>query len=123
MKTQSFKIFTLLLIFLAGITSSQALAGEKKKIIETSFEVQGICGMCETKIETAAMELNGVKMADWDKHTKQLKVVYNSKKISEEEIHQAMAAVGYDTPKAKATDTAYNELPGCCKYRDGQKTH
>jgi len=34
-----------------------------------------------------------------------------------------MAAVGYDTPKAKATDTTYNELPGCCKYRDGQKTH
>ena len=111
------------MIFLAGISSTTAFAGEKKKIVEISFKVQGICGMCETKIETAAMELKGVKMADWDKHTKQLKVVYNRKKISENEIHQAMADIGYDTPIAKASDSTYNELPGCCKYREGQKTH
>lgn len=123
MKTHTLKIFSLLLIFLAGISNSFSSAGEKKKIIETSFQVEGICGMCETRIEEATMALKGVKLADWDKQSKELKVVYNSKKVSIDEIHKAVAAAGYDTPKVKATKDSYEELPGCCRYRDGLKTH
>jgi len=32
------------------------------------------------------------------------------------EIHEAIAAVGHDTEKVKATDEAYEELHTCCKY-------
>ena len=95
----------------------------KKKVIETTFEVRGACGMCETKIEEGVMLLNGVKLADWDRYKQEIVVVYNSKKISENEIHQAIALLGYDTNLVKATDKNYGDLPGCCKYREGQKVH
>ena len=37
-----------------------------KKIINTNFKVLGNCGMCEKKIEAAALNLKGVKKAVWD---------------------------------------------------------
>jgi hypothetical protein len=43
--------------------------------------------------------------------------VYNPKKIKELDLHQAVAAVGHDTKKVKATDAAYAKVHGCCKYR------
>jgi hypothetical protein len=33
-----------------------------------------------------------------------------------EQIHKAIAAVGYDTELFKATDESYNNLHFCCKY-------
>jgi len=94
-----------------------------KKTVTTSFEVRGRCGMCEEKIEAGVMLLQGVKMVDWDKIEQQITVVYNSKKISEDEIHQSIAALGYDTDKVKAEQSVYDALPGCCKYREGQEVH
>lgn len=36
--------------------------------------------------------------------------------VEEAKIHEKIASVGHDTEKVKATDKAYNSLPGCCKY-------
>ena len=35
------------------------------------------------------------------------------------DVHEIAANAGHDTDKVKATDKAYNNLHGCCKYRDG----
>ena len=85
--------------------------GEK----ETSFKVAGQCEMCEARIEKAALGVNGVKTADWNKATKLLKVTYNGN-INKKDIEKAIAAVGHDTPDFKASNEVYNALPGCCKY-------
>ena len=37
-----------------------------------------------------------------------------------DEIHQRIAAVGYDTDKIKANDEAYAKLDECCKYEREQ---
>ena len=84
--------------------------------IETTFGVRGNCGMCKNTIETAAKSLEGVDMAEWDKLRKEIKVSFNSAKISENDIHKVIAASGYDTDKATGSEDAYNNLPGCCKY-------
>lgn len=95
--------------------SSLSYAQEK---VEIEFQVSGVCGMCETRIEKA-LDVPGVIMAEWDVETKKAKVAYKTKVISEEQIHQLIANVGHDTDKIKATDEVYANIHGCCKYREG----
>jgi hypothetical protein len=73
--------------------------------------------MCKKRIETA-LDHTGIKTASWDTQTKNLAVVYNSKKISEQGIHELIASTGHDTEKVKAKDEVYATLPFCCLYRD-----
>ena len=50
--------------------------------------------------------------------TKELDVVYNKTKITEQKIHEIIATIGHDTELVKAKDNIYSELPFCCLYRD-----
>ena len=104
-----------LLILMALALSSLSYAQIKAEI---EFQVSGVCGMCETRIEKA-LDVPGVIMAEWDVETKKAKVAYKTEVISEEQIHQLIANVGHDTEKIKATDEAYANVHGCCKYRVG----
>lgn len=89
----------------------------QSKIVKDSINVYGNCIMCERRIETA-LEIPGIKLADWDYSTKKLFIAYRSDKITEDEIHQIIAKVGHDTDKAQATDSVYTQLPFCCLYRE-----
>jgi copper chaperone CopZ len=84
-----------------------------------SFKVFGNCGMCKKRIEKAA-QTEGVASAEWNKDTKMLTVVYNSAKISNDQIQKNIAAVGHDTEKMSAEDKVYEKLPGCCLYERKQ---
>ncbi len=80
------------------------------------FKVKGNCGMCETRIEKAANSVDGVTSADWDKETKMIKVTFDPAKTDLHKIHMAIAKAGHDTDMHKASQEAYDKLPGCCKY-------
>lgn len=107
---------TKVLILLIGILligmGSFAMGKKTEKI-----NVAGKCGMCETRIEKAALAVDGVTKADYDLKTKTLSVTFDEKKTSVDGIEKAEAAVGHDTDKYKADDAVYNKLPGCCHYR------
>lgn len=90
----------------------------QKKVKEDSITVYGNCEQCKERIE-ASLDLSGVKYANWNMKTKKLFVAYKSAKISEEDIHKAVAGVGHDTDKLKAEDSVYVDLSFCCLYRDG----
>lgn len=94
-----------------------AFAVAQSKTVTASIKVYGNCVMCKKRIETV-LDHKGVKLASWDTKTKELKVVYNSDKISELQIHELVASVGHDTDKVKAKDEVYAALPFCCLYRD-----
>lgn len=83
--------------------------------ITSTFKVSGECGMCKKKIETS-LRVKGVSKVNWDLDTKMITVTYNTDKITIDEIHERIAAVGYDTEKVKAKDEAYAKLDACCKY-------
>jgi hypothetical protein len=102
------------------ILSTFAFGGETVK--ETTFKVDGLCGMCKTRIEKA-MKISEVKMAKWDKKSRTLKVAYVDGAITVDSLQQRAAAVGHDTEKYKATTEAYENLPGCCLYRSGEESH
>lgn len=81
-----------------------------------SFGVRGNCGMCKNTIEKAANSVEGVTAANWDKDKKKVDVSFDSSKTDVMAIHNAIAAVGYDTEKVAGSEKAYDGLPGCCKY-------
>ena len=99
------------------ISAFPVYAMDDGKKEEATFGVSGVCGMCEDRIESA-LDVKGIVVADWDLETKQLHVVYNPKKISENDIHALLNEVGHDTEKSKASKAQYEGLHGCCKYRD-----
>ena len=45
-----------------------------------------------------------------------MKVKFNPELTNLDDIHKAIALVGYDTELYKATDESYNNLHFCCKY-------
>lgn len=80
------------------------------------FKVGGSCGMCESRIEKAALSVEGVSSADWNVQTQMIDVVFDSTKTDVHKVHMAIANAGHDTEMHKAKNETYNALPGCCKY-------
>lgn len=104
------KVLSLIALFMMGAVS--VFAGNKTEKIE----VKGNCGMCEKRIEKAAMSVDGVSKADWNKETKKMEVTYDDTKTNTDKIEVAVAKVGHDTPHHKAKKEVYDALPGCCHY-------
>lgn len=111
-----------LLIVLFGFFLSLNVAGKEKKNASLELKVEGVCNMCKKRIENAAL-IKGVKLAEWDKKTKILTVVYVTKKTDSLTIKKSIASAGHDAGTIKAKDSAYKTLPDCCAYRDGVPTH
>ena len=112
------KVLSLVVMFVFG--TFVVFAGNKTE----KFGVKGNCGMCEKRIEKAALSVDGVSKADWNKETQKLEVVFDDTKTNVDKIQKAVAKVGHDTEKYKAPDDVYNKLPGCCLYeRDTEKSH
>jgi len=103
-----------LLVGIWLLVSGSALA----QTAEVSYWVDGVCGMCEKRIESALLSTPGVKFADWSRETHMVKVAFNPKKLSEQKLHEIVAAAGHDTQKVKAKNEAYAKVHACCKYRE-----
>lgn len=106
------------LIFAALLGVATAFAGPVNK----TFKVYGNCGMCEKTIEKAALSVEGVSKADWNKDSKKMEVTYHDAKTNLEKIHEAIAESGYDTELKTASDDAYNNLHSCCQYKRKAET-
>ena len=93
---------------------------QSDKIKKIKFQVNGVCEMCKNRIETA-LDIKGIRLADWNIKTKFCRIKFNSEVISENKIHQLIAKLGHDTSKCKATDEDYNNLYYCCHYNREKK--
>ena len=104
------------LIFSLALLSAIGLNGQSK-FNTTSIEVDGLCGMCEKRIENAAY-IQGVKKADWSQETHLLELIYNSSKVDEAAIIAAINEAGHDVKNQPASDKQYANVHGCCRFRD-----
>ncbi|PKH49273.1 hypothetical protein CXF68_00585 [Tenacibaculum sp. Bg11-29] len=109
------KIVLVISILLISIATS---AQKKKKNAKVFFDVDGVCMMCKSRIEKAALNSKGVKYALWNVKTHQLNLIIDERKIDVSTIQQNIANIGHDTGVFKAPKLAYDNLHGCCKYRD-----
>jgi len=114
MKTTLITAITLLIM-------AMGQAQDKNKSI--SFEVKGNCGMCQNRIEKAAIKLKGVKFASWSSETKKFEAIIDERKVTITDIQKRIAEVGHDSKGHIALDSVYNNLPECCKYRDPASAH
>ncbi len=106
------KIVVLAVFLMATVTFAQ------DKNAKASLEVDGVCMMCKDRIEKACIKTKGVKSANWNVQTHELKLIYNEEKASLDDIKKNILAVGHDLKDMKATDEAYNSVHDCCRYRD-----
>jgi copper chaperone CopZ len=106
------KIITVALILIATATFAQ------NKNAKASLEVDGVCMMCKARIEKACISTKGVKSANWDVKTHELKLFFDENKTNLKAIQKNIVAAGHDTKELKATDEAYASVHPCCKYRD-----
>lgn len=109
------KVLKSIIVICVIALSGQSFA-QSESIKTVKFKVDGVCGMCKTRIETAA-DIKGVKFVNWDLETHVCEVTYHTGKTSEETIYKSIVAAGHDTEKLKASDEAYSQIHGCCKYR------
>ena len=96
---------------------------KKNKNLRVTFEVDGVCGMCKKRIETAALKTIGVKFAIWNPSSHQLNLIVDERKTTITRIQKNILklghdVIGFDSKKILATDEAYNAVDPCCKYRD-----
>jgi len=98
------------------VASTVETVSNEIQMSELSFGVRGNCGMCKKTIEKAASKIDGVVNATWDVDKKKIDVVFDSTQTNEMEIHNTIAASGYDTEKVPGSEEAYKGLPGCCQY-------
>lgn len=107
------KKIVMVAVFLIG-----TIGFAQNKNAKATLKVDGVCEMCKKRIEDACIKTKGIKSANWNVKSHELKLVYNEQKTDLETIKKNIVAVGHDTEGMKATDEVYDKLHGCCKYRD-----
>ncbi|NRB64214.1 MAG: TonB-dependent receptor [Saprospiraceae bacterium] len=100
------------------IGASLSVTSLRAQILTDSILVKGLCDMCKDRIEGAAGSVLGVLDAQWSVDTRMLTFTVKERKFSIDELHEHIIAVGHDTELMRAPTEAYDNLHGCCKYRD-----
>lgn len=113
-------IIIIFIAFFAINLSAQTEITQTDAVAETTiktakFKTSAECGMCKKRIEKALGKVEGITYSKLNVPTKILKVKYDSDKLCEEDIRNAVAAVGYDADDIEANPKAYKKLPKCCK--------
>jgi outer membrane receptor for ferrienterochelin and colicin len=106
----------LLALLMAGNMPLKAQNNQRTDTL--MIRVEGLCGMCKTRIEKAALQTKGVTQATWDSESRMLTVITDPGRFRENKLHYQVASAGHDTEQLLAPDPVYESLPGCCKYRD-----
>lgn len=106
---------TIIILFISTLFSLTIRA----QVVTSTVSVKGNCEECKERIENAA-DIKGVKTSAWDEKKQALTVTYDSKKVSLQQIEKAVALSGHETGHEKADLKAYNGLPACCKYQNGE---
>jgi Cu(I)/Ag(I) efflux system membrane fusion protein len=89
----------------------------KNTVVEAQFKVSGNCDMCRERIESSAKSVTGVLKAEWNRTDKIIHIQLDPAKTNVEAIEKAIAKVGHDTERFRASDEVYKVLPECCLYR------
>lgn len=105
-----------LILGIVMFTNSVNAQNNKDKIVTDTLMVKGICGMCEERIENAAL-IKGVKKVEWSSSTEELIVVYRADKVTLDEIAWEITEAGHDNAIYTCTDEQYDSVHNCCKYR------
>lgn len=104
-------ILSIFLVLFVFTTNAQDKA-PKSKVLEINTSV--ICD-CHGNLITKLNYTKGVVYAELDLKTQKVTVKYKTKTISDYQIHQIIANMGYHAGDMPRIETAFNKLPACCR--------
>ena len=102
---EKYSKFLLLFIIFTSVFLSVSNAQSDTAVIATSAQ----CDMCKKKIEDALRFEKGVKLATLDVKSKNVTVIFNSKKTDVDKIRKAISMLGYDADNIPADTASYNK--------------
>lgn len=111
------KRMTILFTLTIALTTAVFAGGKETATIQTNAQ----CEMCKERIEGVLSEVDGVKRAELDLETKEVRVKYHTDHISLDEIEQLIASIGYDAGDVRADQAAQSDLPDCCQPAEVKK--
>ena len=100
----------LFLYLLIGYTNAQ-----EKKVMISIINTSAECNSCKVRLEEKLNHISGIRFAELNLESKDLKVSYNSKKISLNKIRNIISQVGYNADHIPAKANSVKNLPDCCK--------
>ena len=89
--------------------------GLKAQTDSVRIKTTALCDQCKQKIEHDLSFEKGVKSGILNLETKEVTVIFNSKKTDPDKIRYAITKMGYDADTLKADLKAFNRLPECCR--------
>lgn len=110
-------LFVLLSLSISIIT--YALSGSDKT--ETIKINTMVCDLCVDRLNKAIGSTEGVKSVNVDLKNKQAVVTFDESITSLDKIEDVITATGYEANNKKADKTAFDSLPGCCKFKEKSK--
>ncbi|MGB6035645.1 MAG: heavy metal-associated domain-containing protein [Cryomorphaceae bacterium] len=82
---------------------------------EITVKSSVVCEMCKETIEEGLAYEKGIKRVAVDVEANTIFVKYNDKKLSDDEVKNLIAGLGYAADDVKPVKEAYDNLHGCCK--------
>lgn len=116
------KSILLFVLLLTGLSVSAQSKAAKSGDQTVSFKVSGVCGECKSRIESTALDVKGVKKAEWDIQSDML-VLVGSAKMDKQKVADAIAKAGHKSELSAADPNGYAKLPACCQYDAGKEKH
>jgi len=105
----------IVLLIMISLVFTSCMVVKKTNTETVVIQTNAECGQCKERIEGELNYVKGVRFAELDVPTKQLKVSFNADKITEAELKQKVAEIGYDADEVKAVPSAQQKLPACCQ--------
>jgi copper chaperone CopZ len=104
-----------MLIFMLMMHNGAQAQEKQQKFQTVVIMTSSECGDCKERIEGALNYTKGVVFAELDVLTKQVTVKFATKKITFQQVKEAISAIGYDADEVKAVTEAQKKLPKCCQ--------
>jgi copper chaperone CopZ len=111
------RLFVFTLLFLSSTISF----GQSDKVKTAEIKTQiwcdhcNECESCGPRIYFGLKEHKGIKKIDVDAEANTITVKYDERKVTLDQIEEAIAMSGFDANDRKADPKAYDNLDACCK--------
>ncbi len=102
-------VLTVMVIFVMAANFAPA------KTSTSTLKVNGmVCGDCTGKVTEALEKIDGVKKVDVDLESSEAKVTYNSRKVKESNLEQAVVLAGFTVGSDKVSVENSKKCSGKC---------
>ena len=103
------KKFFLALVFIFSLFLAIPAIADNPRRAKATIKTSAECQFCKANIESSLKKVKGIRKVNCDYVKHEVYVMYNSKKISLEQIRKEMNEMGYDADGQKANFDKYKK--------------